>query len=300
MKTCGCASPPRRQCDICGPSEVFLACSRKCLYRHKQCEHSAAGPDNGGESNMQLLMSQANRKHGKNWDLYEDHRVRLSALAQSVRRGKGLCVLGAGNCDDLDLPALIDTFGSVHLVDIDGAALERGIGRLPEGPYRESVVLHADVDLAGYFDEIDLWERAVPPLGELLPRAESRADEMVSVIGAGPFDVVLSSCVLSQLWVPLKRTLVLRAGEWNSVFALMSLTHLFTMVKLTRPGGTSVLATEVASSPVQEPNLELLLTLLSEHPDLSRVIANPRLDEPWPWTLDGRTVVVHALLFERA
>ena len=76
---------------------------------------------------------------------------------------------------------------------------------------------HAGVDLAGYLDEIDAWEKAVPSLGELLPRAEGTADAMVAAIGGGSFDVVLSSCVLSQLWVPLKRTLVLSAAEWNRV-----------------------------------------------------------------------------------
>jgi hypothetical protein len=294
MKTCGCAATPRRQCDLCGPSsEVFVACSRKCLDKHKQSQHAGSA-----ESDMRHLMSQANRKRDRNWELYEDHRKKLSTLAQSVRQGRGLCVLGAGNCDDLDLPALIDTFGNVHLVDIDGAAMNRGIARLPEGAHREKVVPHAGVDLAGYLDEVDTWERAVPPLDELLLRAESKADEMISEIGGGPFDVVLSSCILSQLWVPLKRTLVLRAAEWNRVFALMSLTHLFTMIKLTRPGGTCVLVTEVAASPIQEPNLDLLLTLLGDHPDLRRMIENPRLVEPWLWTLDGRTVVVHGLLFQ--
>jgi hypothetical protein len=223
----------------------------------------------------------------------------LTALVQSIGRAEGLCVLGAGNGDDLDLPALVRKFGSVDLVDIDGAALTRSIARLPD-PERKCLVPHGGIDLAGYLHEVDAWEKSVPGLGELLEQATETADSMVSAVGSGPFDVVLSSCVLTQLWVPLKRTLVLSAGEWNRIFALMSFTHLLVMAKLTRPGGTAILATEVAAAPLKEPNLDVLMTLLSEHPDLSRLVQSPRLAEPWVWTLDGKAAVTHAVIFDRA
>lgn len=244
-------------------------------------------------------MAEANRKHARNWDLYQGHRARLSSLARAAQRTEGLCVLGAGNCDDLELPELVDAFGRVHVVDIDGEALDRGVARLPEGRRRDRIVRRGGVDLAGFVGGAEAWEKAVPPLADLLPLAGPASDAMVSAIGAGGFDVVLSSCLLTQLWVPLKRTLVLTGGEWKRLFALVSLAHLLTMARLTRPGGTAILATEVAPGPPEEPSLALLLTLLREHPDLARLAENPRLVDPWPWALDGRAVSAHAVVFRR-
>ena len=182
---------------------------------------------------------------------YREHRRRVSALARSLQRGQGLCVLGAGNCDDVELLELVEAFGNVHLVD-------------------------------------------------LLPRAGKTAEAMVSAIAAGPFDVVLSACALTQLWLPLKRTLVLSSSEGQRLFALLSLTHLLTMARLVRPGGSAALVTEVAVGAAAEPNLGVLLMLLREHPELSLLVRDLRLIEPWSWTLDGAKASVHAVVFSRA
>ena len=45
---------------------------------------------------------------------------------------------GAGNCADIDLEQLGAAFQSIHLVDIDGDALERARARQPQ-PVRDIV-----------------------------------------------------------------------------------------------------------------------------------------------------------------
>src|SRR3954469_2227543 len=87
---------------------------------------------------------------------FDEHRRRLTALALSaapVTEGT-LCVLGAGNCFDLDLSALVDRYQAVHLVDLDAAALDRTVAR-QEPKTRERLVLHAPLDLSGLLDRID-------------------------------------------------------------------------------------------------------------------------------------------------
>ncbi len=329
MNTCGCAKPPRRKCGACRPERgVFLACSRRCLDAHARKEHPA-GVTGDATAGARTLITDGNRDHARNWELYEGHRTRITALVKAAQRAEGLCVLGAGNCDDIDLAAFLTAFGNVHLVDIDDEALGRGIARLPTEGQRRRVSRGGGIDLCGYLGDIDAWGEELPPMGDLLARASATADATVAAIGAGPFDVVLSSCLLSQLWIPMKRTLVLNAGEWRRIFTLIITTHLLTMARLTRPGGTAVLATEVASvdrepellalgAPgdreqlaaaaqqrfaaglVQEPETRLLLTIANEYPELAALKHGAHLVDPWLWRLGDRTQINYAILFRRA
>src|SRR3954469_24491864 len=56
------------------------------------------------------------------FDKYSRHRAQQMALLQGWR-GERLAVLGAGNCNDLDLTALAHSFRELHLFDIDSQAL---------------------------------------------------------------------------------------------------------------------------------------------------------------------------------
>ncbi len=294
LTTCGCASRPRRKCPLCPPwQRIFLACSATCLREHEGVAHAGQPAPEARQ-----LMAAANRKRERAWALYQGHRRRITALTRSLQQGTGLCVLGAGNCDDLELGELALAFESAHVVDIDAEALAAGVCRLPPAS-RDRVVQHGNVDLAGHADQLLAWERGVPALTTLLPSAGAAAAAQLGAIAAGPFDVVLSSCLLTQLWVPLKRTLVLSLGEWQRVFALLSLTHLLTMAQLVRPGGSALLVTEVTTGSAAEPNLGLILMLLREHPELRGLVQDLRLIEPWTWTLDGGKATVHAVAFRR-
>ena len=72
-----------------------------------------------------------NRETLDNWRLYRSHREAVADLicrppqAASAR----LCVLGAGNCNDLDLGRFTGRFARVHLVDLDRQAMARGVQR---------------------------------------------------------------------------------------------------------------------------------------------------------------------------
>src|SRR4051794_41979245 len=79
------------------------------------------------------MNTRANRQARDDWELFTAHRQRLTEAIASLRPGTGgvLCLLGAGNCNDVDLEALAGAYAEIHLVDIDPAGLDRAPQRQP-------------------------------------------------------------------------------------------------------------------------------------------------------------------------
>src|SRR5262245_22192578 len=82
------------------------------------------------------------------WEAFAEHRRCLTgvlARAATAERSH-LCVLGAGNTNDLYLPALLAAHREVHLVDLDSEAIARGADR--QGVARHpGLHLHGGVDV---------------------------------------------------------------------------------------------------------------------------------------------------------
>jgi len=130
------------------------------------------------------------------WARFAPHRAQVMRL---LAGGRGsLAVLGAGNLNDLDLGALQGSYEAIHAIDVDEDSVRLGIER-----QSAHVEIHAPVDLTA----------PLPPLG--------------------PFDVVLSAGVLTQLILD-GDTLALRDK------------HLADLAALAR--GRVVLVTDVVSS----------------------------------------------------
>ena len=75
------------------------------------------------------------------WDLFASHRVQMTALIEQavgvlpLSFGKPtLCVLGAGNGNDLDLAKIAPQFSEIRLVDLDPTALGRVKDRYADQP----------------------------------------------------------------------------------------------------------------------------------------------------------------------
>lgn len=324
-RRCGCRAEPRRRCESCDPARViFLACSARCLARHRADEHGGAAATG---SQLRAKTEALNQTRDA-FELYETHRTRLGRILHAAQRGEGLCVLGAGNCDDLDLPALARAFQQVHLVDLDGAALARATARVDERT-RARLFTHAGLDLSGTVDRIERWGDAFPAEAELSAFAAEVAGAIARAIGQ-KFDVVLSSCLLSQLYLPLRETLLLGMADWQRLFRAVDQAHLATVAALTRSGGTGLLALDVVSShklpglksfatpeswdglgaTVQagieklkltlDPDPHRLLRELSA-PPLADEVERPRLLDPWVWNTGGDVfALVYALMFTRA
>jgi hypothetical protein len=262
-------------------------------------------------------LAEANRGHAGNRELYAGHRARLCRLVTAVQRGAGgLCVLGAGNGDDLDLPALARAFGEVHLVDLDGAAMERALGAL-DGAARARLRVHPDVDLSGVLADVETWADDLPDAAAWRERALPAASAITERI-ASRFDVVLSAGVVSQLCVPLYEVLAARPPEWAALMEAVGRIHVATMAQLLRPGGTGVLVGDfpcrgdgAAPAPsswkavpaavrarldggvlsLRKP--DVLAALVEATPGL----ADPRRTEPWPWPQPDGVSLAYGILF---
>jgi hypothetical protein len=258
-------------------------------------------------------------------DVYQGHRARLTRLLAATQRAGGLCVLGAGNGNDLDLPALLELFGDVHLVDIDEESLSRAVA--PLSPGQRARVTLAGLDLSGCLDRLDTWGDGLPDDQALAAFASRGALAVAGRLGR-TFDVVLSACLLSQLCHPFQNTLALSGRDWQRLFATITRLHLATTALLTRPGGTGVIACDVlchAGSAVEllrrrvppdrfeatlleavmsgalppEPDPRALARLL-ESPAFAQMIDRVNVTVPWFWDLGPTAQVVYGVMFRRS
>ncbi|HEV3191476.1 MAG TPA: hypothetical protein VGY54_13300 [Polyangiaceae bacterium] len=258
------------------------------------------------------------------WALYADHRAHFTeALLSSVlRQGGRICLLGAGNCNDVDLERLAATFSEIHLVDIDSAALARAAARQPPS-VRALLHRHAPVDLSGLSKRLKKWKAAAPTLAGVEASAASAVRSIVASL-SGPFDVVASACVLTQMSFHLRDVL----GESHPMLAALRIslvaTHLGTLAGLTKVGGVSLLASDLTSSnfyPVGElspdgdlrdamnkivetgrfyhaANPHLIRDVLARYE--GERVGEPEWLDPWIWTgAHSRTYLVYALRFQR-
>jgi hypothetical protein len=259
------------------------------------------------------------------WTLYAEHRAHFTnaLLSSAESTGGRLCLLGAGECNDVDLERLAFRFSEIHLVDIDPTALARAMVRqTPE--VRSRVRLHSLVDLSGMSKCLKKWKRRPPTVAQIDATATSTLLSLVARL-RGPFDLVASACVLTQMAFRLRDEL----GDAHPMLgpARLSLiaTHLNTLIGLTAPGGTSLFVCDLVSSnlfpmseiqPAQDlrdvmiqivesgtfyhaANPGLVLSILN-HGSLRERIDEPDLLDPWLWTGRlGRTYFVYALRIVR-
>jgi hypothetical protein len=210
----------------------------------------------------------SNRSALPHFDAFAGHREHMTAL---VTRGVSpaarlrLCVLGAGNCHDLDLAALTEAYAEVHLVDLDETALDAAWARQAPG-VRAKIIRHAPVDLSGLVDKLDRWAEGRVEPREIMEHPISVCESLASRL-PGPFDVVLSSCILTQLEWAVVNVLSDAHPLFEAVREISSLTHLRLLATLTAPGGRAILATDLVS------NIDRPLERLAEGRNLYDLLA---------------------------
>jgi hypothetical protein len=167
-----------------------------------------------------LRHIRSNRQTRDAWERCAAHRRKIHALisAAECAAGSRLCVLGAGNCNDLDLRTLEADFAEVHLVDLDREAIEAGVERqLLCGS--TLLVVHAPCDLSS---------GSVPCL-------------------RGPFDLVLSAGLITQMFQYVEDLGQERDATVQAVLALRR-RHFRMLFDLASPHGTIILVTDVVST----------------------------------------------------
>lgn len=262
------------------------------------------------------------------WAMYAGHRARfteaLLGCASGADPGGRLCVLGAGKCNDVDLELLGKRFSEIHLVDLEPAALAAAVSR--QKPEVQSLLRPHALDLSLLSPKrAGKWRRRAPTPADVQATGASRLREILMRL-PGPFDVVASACMLTQLSFALRNALGEAHPALVPVRAATMVLHLNTLVGLTAPGGKSLFACDLTSStnyPLETlpessdmravlreivgagagyfaANPDLIEHMLREVPELEARADEPELLEPWLWTGPlGRLYFVYALRVAR-
>jgi hypothetical protein len=271
-------------------------------------------------STDKYLAEQArrNRESRDAWSAFAAHRARVTQLLLDAAKGKhqpSLCLLGAGNCNDVDLRRLLEVYESIQMVDCDKDALRTAISRQGLAG-RPAIHLHGNMNLL----------EAMP--GEATTSTlnlDIAVDERLLALGR--CDVVASLCVLSQL---IEAATQLLGGDRQDPKTLELIQavrrrHLALLVELVRKDGSGLLITDLVSSETV-PQLQslpesqlapllaqciaarnfftglnpaVLLDLLQQDPWFAaRIAVDPPL-APWVWDLGPRQYAVYGIRFTR-
>jgi len=299
---------------------------------HHETEHRD-DDRNDDRSDLRSTFQQRNALGRGDWERYAAHRRHVTERLLDIAVGAAgttptarvqqLCLLGAGNANDVDLPRLLERFERLLLVDLDADALQSGVAR--QRLEAEPRVATRALDVTGNADLLTQLSPALP-LDDLRLRAcrEQTAAGPPGELG-GPFDVVASLCLMTQLIDSVLLTLGERHPAAIDLLMGIRNQHLRQLIELTRPGGTALLVTDVVSSASHPP---LAHATEAELPGLvARLInernfftgANPfalraffqtdsriapwvehvELTNPWLWDFGPRVYAVCALVVRR-
>lgn len=240
---------------------------------------------------------------------YARHRARQMALLKD-RRGERLAVLGAGNCNDLELATLVEAFGEVHLFDIDADALAIAVQKHSD-EVRRACHLHVR-DLTGVASFLEGWKNEPPEPFAAQVSAWTKLGTLLAE--AGQFDTVMSTCLLSQVAINLRDFFGL-APALNAALLAAIAGHVMLASALTKPSGKIIITSDCITSsyPIREEaqsrgalnailhlaaqgaafpgtDPELVAALLTS-PDFSR----PELKDAWLWDVGKQSYLVYAL-----
>lgn len=277
------------------------------------------------------IQQSRNRESADAWALYEPHRDRVTSLllnalpspASDKDSAPHICLLGAGNCNDVDLRQLTDRCREVVLVDLDADALQQAVERQQLAGH-SAMRLQSGIDLTGIFDRLPphaaIEHSQTEQVTELTRLAESFSPSDLTT----GFDAVASVCLLSQLIDAVAR----RFPDPQVSLPLLQAVrrrHLRLLLEHCRPGGTAILFSEVVSSDtcpelatVSDAALPgLLADLLAAqnfftglHPgiilqelqsdaSIRPLVAGVKPIAPWKWPFLYRTYAVTAFVARR-
>jgi hypothetical protein len=202
---------------------------------------------------------------------------------------------------------------------LDAEALAAGVARqgLSGNP---RVQRHGGIDLTGMLDVLTAWSPLTVQSADLAACVEEPSRRMRSAL-PGPFEVVASTCLLSQLIGAVVQTVGEHHPRFLELVQAVRAGHLRLLTQLIAPGGMGVLITDVVSSDtapalssvpeealsnvlaqlIRERNFfhglnpAVLISLFRSDPILSSRVANLEPIGPWHWNLGPRCYVICAL-----
>ncbi len=253
------------------------------------------------------------------WTDSAAHRTQLrQMLVQLAGDRKGdLCVWGAGPCNDLDLETLLRYYRHITLLDLDSATLNDALRnrQLDQSP---QVTGLGGIDLAGVQQLIGAYHRHPGPDALACIQQAAATHRLDSL---GQFDVLVSTCLLSQIFIEVVNVLDQQPQQMIEILQILRQRHLELMLQHTRPGGAAILVTDVTSSDalpeLRQPNADLdrllrdsicrgnhfhglnplsIYQAISSGATTSPMIKSARVSQPWIWNATARRYCCLAFL----
>jgi hypothetical protein len=268
-------------------------------------------------------VADTNRQTVANWDVFADHRAHLTRIIRALC-GEGvdrLAILGAGNCNDIELRTLLEQARIIDLVDLDSEAVKAGLEKQRLGRCRR-IKPRVGIDVTGAAHCLS-WSNKVPTDNQI-NRYEKKLRVLPRFGIAGGYDLVISVCLLSQLISALVDVLGPNHPRLIELVKTLRDQHLRLLVTLLRKGGRGLLVSDFVSSDSSPDLLDasdgavqsLALAALKERNFFTgtnplvvskrlRTVAPKALDEvrllrPWKWRIsEKRAYLVYALKFRR-
>lgn len=268
-----------------------------------------------------------NRRTQSGWELYRSHRDQITNLLLADRpAGSSLSILGAGNCNDLDLLKLLGQFRHIELVDLDPEALEQGCRF--QGCYDDSRVLRCGgIDVSGIAPRLNHWltkdnvisdKEIDQALRELILSHKNGMRE-------AKFGLVASVGLLSQLLEPVVQSLSPDHPRLPELIAAVRRQHCELLLERTAKGGTAILVTELVSSdtlpemltakPSELPGLlqaaaanhnfftglhpGTIASQIAREPTISKQLKSLRITNPWIWNFFSRSYACLAFVMQK-
>jgi hypothetical protein len=258
---------------------------------------------------------------------FADHRVEVTQRIVQLSRNPAdrLCLLGAGNCNDVDLAALLKHFHEITLVDLDTDAVWAGVERqLHSSDLRSRIRVAESMDISGMLEEFDSisGDPRQPIAVRLQYTLQNRS--RLSLSGS-PFDCVVSCCLLSQLIDSLVFGLGESHPDFTATALLLRKQHVLLVADSLAPGGRGLLVFDFVSSQTLPQLMNVQSTLLTEllfaavqsrnfftglnpfavqselktSPVFVGMLKEVMLWRPWRWSFGSKSFGVAAISFER-
>lgn len=280
----------------------------------------AAPAVSDAQARLNLLSADA-------WDRYEDHRSRITRLVLGAgpRESSRLCVLGAGNVNDLDVRALLPRFAAIHLVDLDGQAIQRGLSaQQVHAP--DQLIAIGGLDVSGSCEWLEAWRTELPSDEDIESCLAAIFPKPMVDLDPSSYGVVLSATMLTQL---IDAVVTVLPGDHPRLLELTLATrdsHLRLIADLVADGGAGILVTDLVSSDTCPQLLDIqteelpglfrdliaeqnfftgtnplaVASLLMFDPALAGSISRVWFRGPWRWRIGAeRAYLTYALLFEK-
>ncbi len=184
------------------------------------------------EPNASLeIERQRNLATAEAWTWYAEHRAKVTSLLERLAgdaSGLSLCLLGAGNLNDVDLRRLLARYVSIDLVDWDIDAMQQGLRR-------QSIDTQQAISICG---PIDLSHSATI----------ARSNRGAADLPRRDYDSIASLCLLSQLIDQTAQSHGANHPQLLTAIQAVRHRHLRLLADHLRPGGMMMLVTDFVSS----------------------------------------------------